>query len=356
MSAQVQHPAKQMTRKGRHIGLAVVNRILLILFCAIMLVNLLACNHPVPAPAKPGQTPAEETPAETQVDANPVSDVSMPTPFPAASDTAEIPATDLPTLPASPGMIIELSTQTPSPLPVATNTPVASNVATSSIRPPLPAILFEAPGPLSKIASPIYLKASVIPGEGGKVYIQVTGEDGRSIHNGVLDFSDNPYRRTYFTRKIDFTIAPVAETARITLSTKDYYGRLVSLSSVDVILLRLGDDLGNPPSITEEPYIIQTPVRYQTVSGGMVLVTGWLRPVNTSPLILDLVDTKGVVVASQAMPVTLVDSQQAYTPFTVGIPYSVLSETRVRLTVHQDSDNRLPGVIALNSLELVIRP
>lgn len=188
------------------------------------------------------------------------------------------------------------------------------------------------------------------------MYIQVTGEDGRSIYEDAVDLSEYPYRRTYFTRKIDFTILPVAETVRITLSTRDYYGRIASVSSVDVIFLRLGDDLTNPASITEEPYIIQSPAPYQVISGGMVRVTGWLRPVNTSPLIADLVDTKGVVLASRSMPVTLIDSQQEYVPFALEIPYLVQFETRVRLTIHQDSDNRLPGVIQLNSLTLVLNP
>lgn len=186
--------------------------------------------------------------------------------------------------------------------------------------------------------------------------INLTDENGGVIYEQSINLSDSLYKRVYLSREIEFTVNSAAETARLSLITRDYYGRYQTVASVDIILIQLGNDLINPAAITQEPYIIKSPGQGQIISGGKVHVSGYIRPVNKSPLVFALVDQKGNVVTEQSLPVTLVDSQQPYTTFSLDVPYSIPSETRVRLWVFQRSDNRLPGVIALNSLTLVIRP
>jgi len=56
------------------------------------------------------------------------------------------------------------------------------------------------------------------------------------------------------------------------------------------------------------------------------------------------------------LTVPLVDSRQPYTNFNLYLLYTITSETPVRLTIFQESDNRLPGIIALNSMSLILKP
>jgi hypothetical protein len=361
MSALHPNPVKKNCKKGGCFGFSTVNdRYHLILLVVFLLLFLSACNLPLPVSKTPTEIIVRAVYPTSEASLVPISNIEI-SPSPSLSPTiklisSEIPPMVSPTLEQTQRVPTAFPTSTSTPIPTSTRSASKQTTSISNSRPSLPAILIDAPGPLSKIASPIYLEAGAIPGDDGMLYLDVTGEDGRSIFSKALNFSNSPYRRAYFSRNIDFEIPSVAETIRISLSTKDFYGRLESVSSVDVILVQLGDDLINPIAMSLEPYFIQDPKPDQIISGGTVHVTGLLRPVNTSPLILDLIDQKGVILATQSLLVSLIDSQQEYANFSVDIPYSISTETRVRLTLHQDSDNRLPGVIALNSVTLVLRP
>ncbi len=80
----------------------------------------------------------------------------------------------------------------------------------------------------------------VTPGEDGYVYLSLVGEDQRIIYSQALDYRRAVYSRFLILPSLEFTIPKVAETARLTLETRDLYGRISALSSVDIILLSIG--------------------------------------------------------------------------------------------------------------------
>ncbi len=96
----------------------------------------------------------------------------------AASLASPVPVTPTPTASLTP-TITPTFTLTPSPTPTATSTPTQGPTA------PLPSIRILSPGPLSKVISPIELKAYVQPGADNRYQIELLGEDGRLLYREV---------------------------------------------------------------------------------------------------------------------------------------------------------------------------
>ena len=86
-------------------------------------------------------------------------------------------------------------------------------------------------------------------------------------------------------------------------------------------------------------------------------MAGLADPVSSNPLVLELIDEEGNLLGSRQIPIEEPTGDLSHTPFGVGIPY-VLEEdmTPVRLILRQESDGRIPGTVALSSIELTLIP
>jgi hypothetical protein len=87
-----------------------------------------------------------------------------------------------------------------------------------------------------------------------------------------------------------------------------------------------------------------------------VLVNGLIRPVNETPVIFELIDPTGSVIASSQMIIDPPSGDLSHTPFQIGIPYRVTASTSARLVLRQESDGRIPGTVALWSMLLTLEP
>jgi hypothetical protein len=212
------------------------------------------------------------------------------------------------------------------------------------------------PGPYSKVISPISIEAGATPGDDGLVLVDLIGEDGRTIARQRLDYRDFIGRSIGIAPTLEFTIPGVAETARLVLSSEDHFGRKISLASSELVLLSIGDNLIYQPGYQDAPYIIHEPVADQVIQGGLLTVSGLARPLNLSPLIFEMIDEQGQVLASSQLQVPLPGGDQTHTPFSIEIPYKVPIATRVRFTIRQDSDDRIPGNVALWSVPVLLLP
>jgi hypothetical protein len=169
-----------------------------------------------------------------------------------------------------------------------------------------------------------------------------------------LPISSEAYVSFFLSTKVDFQISTVAEAARMAISIDDQYNRPVALSSVDVILLSMGDNDRNPVSDGLEPFVIRQPKAEQAVSGGNLHVEGMLRPFNKQPVIFKLVTYEGAIVGlKQVFFDPPADGR--YLPFSIDMPYSVTQLRNTRLIVYQEGEH-IPGVIALNSVEIYLKP
>jgi hypothetical protein len=209
---------------------------------------------------------------------------------------------------------------------------------------------------MSKVTSPIHLSSIASPGEDGYIYVKLIGEDGRVITQLDQRYYTRQGERFLFDPRIEFTIPGAAEFARLEIRTRDKWGRDISISSVDLLLLSVGNDEIYDPISLLEPYIIWYPRERATITGGSLLVSGLVQPVNHSPIIFELVDGGGKIVGSTKIDAPPIESGQTHAQFAAAIPYKLDAGAEVRLIIRQESVSRIPGTVALTSMDLILAP
>jgi hypothetical protein len=242
------------------------------------------------------------------------------------------------------------------PTPTRTRWPTITNTITLTPTPPAAALRISRPGLLSKVSSPFRVEAVIKTGDDGKAWLHLIGEDGRIITEQKLDFGRQSNQRFAVSPEVTFEISAAAETARLMISSLDSFGRTIGLSSVDLVLMKAGNDDINPPVTYLEPYLVRSPRNEAVISGGAVLVTGLIRPVNETPVIFELIDAAGSVIASTQLSIEPPSGDLSHTPFQVGLPFQVTASTPARLVLRQESDGRIPGTIALSSVVVILEP
>jgi hypothetical protein len=239
-------------------------------------------------------------------------------------------------------------------LPSVTRTPEPSSTLPPSAEIPYATIQIIRPGPLSKVVSPIELHAFLRTGAGGRATVELLGEDGRLMYRQLFVLNANPNAQVNLLSEIEFEIAGVAETARMVISTRDAQGRLLALTSEDLILLSMGEADINPAGDLLETIVIQQPSPNRLIQGGELIVSGLARPGSEQPLWVELIASDGRVVGSRLAGVS--PSQTvSHSLFATEVSYEVSAPTWVRLTV-SERGNRLPGEIHLSSVEILLSP
>jgi hypothetical protein len=212
------------------------------------------------------------------------------------------------------------------------------------------AIEISAPGPMSKVVSPITLRMNIVTGASGKVQIDLYGEDGRLLARTVkkVPISGKGVDQQI---KIPFEIPAAAEVGRITVSTLDKVGRIESLNSVHVLLLSSGSNEINPAGNPSEPVGVTSPLSEEPVSGGVLNVKGDVWPRNLNPVVMELIGLDGKSLGLRIVNVSNIDPQL----FDTTIPYKVSAPTLARLTIRQD-DDRINGLFYVYSQEVLLNP
>jgi hypothetical protein len=327
-----------------------------ILFSCLLFVGLTSCV----LPASPVNTPTLpslatfEIPTDTQVVF-----INMETPTLELTSTPtefqpQIPVdTSLPTgevlVPATPEVglpTVDFPTDESTPQPTPT-----------TVRKyPAPMIMIESPGSLSKLITPILLQGSFNPGEDGMLYVELFGTEGSLVGRQVLDFRKMSYTKAYVTDSIPFDIKAAGAFARLVVSTHDKAERVSAVASVDLILLQMGTNILTPPSVLEEPYVIQSPKPDEVIKGGVARVYGVFKPDSNSPLLFQLTGPSGEILGNTSFFFAPMTADQGYATFVVDIPYFVSASTSVRLSIYQNSDNRIPGIVWLTSEKVTLAP
>jgi len=240
---------------------------------------------------------------------------------------------------------------TETPLPTLTFTPGPTNTPTAIPEHDLVAIEIQAPGPMSKIVSPLNLRMNIISGDSKRVQIDLFGEDGRLLARTVKRNVPTSTDGILQTAKITFEIPTAAELGRLTISTFDKAGRTTALNSVRVLLLSSGTNEINPTGNPSEPIRVVEPLLKDEISGGVLTVRGDVWPFNLQPVIMELIDPNGKSIGLRILTVETIDPQK----FDTTIPYKISEPTIARLTIHQD-DDRMPGLFYVYSQEVMLNP
>lgn len=274
-----------------------------------------------------------------------------PTITPTASRTPTITRTPTVTRTAS---RTPTATRTRIPTRTRTNTPTPTITPTPT--PPNSYLFIQQPGLLSRLVSPFKILAGVHPGQDGLVHIDLIGEDSRIINQQLLDYKYYLGREIFIDPELSFDIPGVAETARLSVYVNDLYGRSMALTSVDVILLSIGEQVLYPPRDLREPYILRAPFENQVVSGGTLYVSGLIRPVNQNPILFELYDEQGKLLATSQLQIPMPTGDISHNPFELEMNYTISAQTNARLTIRQVSDGRIPGTVALGSQAVILNP
>ena len=270
---------------------------------------------------------------------------------------------------ALPGRLAAAGTPTPSPSPQSSAapspTPTGPSATPYTLQPPpsptptpgIPnaAIEIRNLGAYSKITSPLHVYTYLKPGAGGRVRIELIGEDGRILVRNIKTMDFVPTGAwAVMSLDLDFEISAAAEAAWLKISVDDEFGRTVALNSVPLILLSIGDPDIVPPLDLLAPIIIREPNKRTLIQGGKVLVTGLARPGSQNTLVARLVTAKGEQVG---MRVGSVESLQpgSHGEFAMEVPYQISSPTKALLTVTASTDD-LSDLIYLSSIEVILSP
>jgi hypothetical protein len=214
-------------------------------------------------------------------------------------------------------------------------------------------IQFLGPGPLSKIVSPFKVYGYAIPGHNNLGSLDLYGEDGHLLASKLLQLY-TPYKWASFSLGISFAINSIGEMGRLTLSTQDDYGRINAVNSVHLLLLAEGTSIINQPGDLRERCVIIQPVAGQRLSGGVLTVSGKMRPFNNLPLTLELVDRDGSIIGTQLVSISNTPNDDGV-PFRVDIRYMISKPMWALLSVRQN-DDRIGGLMYLYSQEIFLNP
>ncbi len=250
---------------------------------------------------------------------------------------------------------------TPTSNPNASATPRPTRTPSPTPTPTIPpaGVQINSPGPMSRIASPLKLTANLHSVPSGSYNVELwieplqPGGDARLLFREVKRLISDPVEWIYLDQHIEFELDRVSEYGQLRISVQDSFGRSVSINSVNLILLQLGQSSLTPPGLKTEPIVINEPTPNHLIQGGSLIVSGIALP-SEDYLHVQLVTADGRIVGSVDQAISP-SPDGSYVPYTIEVPYSVEIPTWVRLQVFE-SNSRIPGIDHLTSVQVLLSP
>lgn len=239
---------------------------------------------------------------------------------------------------------------TESPTPTLSPTPLPTFTPTAIPEHRRARIQIQAPGPMSRVISPIQLKMDVISGNSSTVQVDLFGEDGRLMSRTTRRVIPNE-SGTYQFIKIPFEIPGAGELGRLTISTTDKAGRIVGMNSVHVLMIGSGSNEVYRTAVSTEYIGVFSPRLSEQAFGGVLIVRGDVWPLNLQPVIVELLGPEG---QSLALRVVTIDGLHPQLYETV-LSYKVTEPTPAILSIRQD-DDRIAGMFYVYSQEILLNP
>ena len=219
---------------------------------------------------------------------------------------------------------------------------------------PLADLRILSPGDGSRLISPIRPELSVILGTDNTIEVELLNSKGDLLVKKVLRFPEiGSNQRILIQPEMDFEIAKGEEAGRLVVRTYDDFGRLTALTSCDLTLLSQGDSELKAARVPYELFLLTDPRSGDVIQGGIVAVSGYVRLISQSVIVIELVDENGVEVSNRVMSLPgNLDGPPIV--FSATLPYQVERETAVRLIIRQ-AMGTIPGPAFASSLLLRVR-
>jgi hypothetical protein len=164
---------------------------------------------------------------------------------------------------------------------------------------------------MSKISSLLKVNGTLNTEPDGHMVIEVWLEpltpegQPRLLLRELQNFISDPTPRIYISKEFNIGISRVSEFAQLRVSTYDAQNRMTALTTVDLLLLSVGEMELNPPGDLREPIVILEPRKNELIQGGTAFVSGLVRSFSNHYLTVNLTTPEGKVIGVQQIPVTL---------------------------------------------------
>jgi hypothetical protein len=214
-------------------------------------------------------------------------------------------------------------------------------------------IRINAPGPMSKVISPIDLRAFIETRFAGPAQVELYGEDGRLLYRKTLRTYSFDGQDARLALMVPFEVHAAGELGRLQISTLDANQRLTALGSVHLLLLSSGDNQITPPGDLREAVLLDFPAPNGEIFGGQVNLAGRIQPQNKLPVFVELVTAEGQALMSRVLMLAAPDG--TYQTFESNLSYQVESRTPALLVIRQ-SDGRISGPFYLYSQPIFLSP
>jgi hypothetical protein len=270
-----------------------------------------------------------------------------------------------PPSPTAPPPIVERKhtpppTSTLTPLPAtATESPGSKEISvttpdlTSKIV--LDPIQIRSPGDGSFVVSPIPVEIVLTTNLPVKrMRLELIDEVGKLRARQVIDLSDEPPPGDLFTIQLEFEIPGDSQSGLLVVSLDDEPLQPLAVNSTGITLKTDGAPEIPLPEWQPKAIDIQQPVDNQTISGGVLTISGLTSLDPALPLKIQIIAQNGGIVG-QRLVLPSGSSGDAFKPFATEIQYQITQETPARLIVFQDAE---PGgtVTHLASLPIILTP
>ena len=218
---------------------------------------------------------------------------------------------------------------------------------------PVQPITILMPGDSSLVTAPIEVSALIIPGEDGLIRLTLVDRNqnllARMLHrvempgDGAIEFS----------AMLAFEIPAETSAAILTIATQDQAHRPLALRSINLTLAGSGEDVITSVSSIQPWLTLNEPQPGAVISASPMLITGTVIPVNSNPIVFELLTERGGAIVSKQLAVEMPGHAIA---FEIPLIYPPVTEWRdMRLIVRQSTG--LAGVDAiLDSLPVIITP
>ena len=208
--------------------------------------------------------------------------------MPGASPTPAGVATPAPIVDGTPALVLEP--------PEFVSTPTPTRI---SLNLPQERIILEAPGPGSQVVSPVRVAGWGGPSAGGRLFIRLIGEQGQVLARITTFILAPDGASGQFIVTVPFAISGVAEAGLVEVSYNGYTtGTLEHIATRPVVFLSVGPARIHTNQGTAEKITLFAPRENQVVRGGVVTVSGAAVLDEDLPLLIEIRNVEGEVIAT----------------------------------------------------------
>ena len=229
--------------------------------------------------------------------------------------------------------------------------------AFDQIQPPAPiptaTIAIITPSNGSMVMSPIKLETKIACDPGEILRIELTDKQERLLFRKLI-LPDCRSNVSLELKELIYFDAPSGNTkTRLAISLIDPEDITRAIASSELLLSQDNSSI-NIAKDSQSNFIIISPAENTLLSHGKFPVSGWIRPVEQTPVIFELLSDTGGLISSRQIAIPK-DYAGEYFFFDINIPFSI-PRIRNAILIIRQMGSSIPGNIALESFTFQVSP